>query len=142
MKNDALARLLYAYMAVYIAVSAFAAPCSATSVMLVRDGFWGYAVTCGTGALAAVIAIDVAINDWLPDKYVFHWAKARRHWLYVVTAGAYVTPLFAASAHWTSAVVNAAQFVFYIGMASFGLVLGYREAHAWRETKRRITCAE
>ena len=140
MRNDVSARLLYAYMAVYIAVSAFAAPCSATSVMLVRDGFWGYAVTCGTGALAVVIALDVAINDWLPDKYVFHWAKARRHWLYAMTAGAYVTPLFAASAY----VVNAAQFIFYIGMASFGLVLGYREAHAYREsqTKGRDTCAE
>jgi hypothetical protein len=134
MKNDVLARLLYAYMAAYIAVSAFAAPCSATSVMLVRDGFWGYAVTCGTGALAVVIALDVAINDWLPDRYVFHWAKAHRHWLYAITAGAYVTPLFAASAY----VVNAAQFIFYIGMALFGLVLGYREAQA----KRGFQCAE
>jgi hypothetical protein len=68
MKNDALARLFYAYIALYIAVSAFAAPCSATSVMLVRGGFWGYAVTCGTAALADVIAEYVAIKDWLPDK--------------------------------------------------------------------------
>jgi hypothetical protein len=134
MKNDAVARLIYAYMAVYIAVSAFAAPCSATSVMLVRNGFWGYAVTCCTGALAVVVAADVAINDWLPDKYVFHWAQTRRHWLYVLTAAAYVTPIFAASAYF----VNVAQFIFYIGMASFGLVLGYREAQA----KRGFTCAE
>ncbi len=140
MKTDALARLIYAYMAVYIAVSAFTAPCSATSVMLVLDGVWGYAVTCGTGVLAAVIALDVAINDWLPDKYVFHWARVRRHWLYVLTAAAYVTPIFAASAY----VVNAAQFIFYIGMASFGLVLGYREAQAYREAKAKqgVQCAE
>lgn len=134
MKNDALVRLIYAYMAVYIAVSSFAAPCSATSLMLARDGFWGYAVTCGTGALAAVIAVDVAINDWLPQKYRFHWAKAQRHRLYAITAGAYITPLFAASAYF----VNAAQLIFYISMAFFGLVLGYREARA----KRGVTCAE
>lgn len=137
MKNDALARLFYTYMAVYIAVSAVAAPCSATSVMLVRDGFWGYAVTCGTAALAVVIAADVAINDWLPDKYEFHWAKAHRHWFYAITAGAYVTPIFSASAYWTNAAVNTAQFIFFIGMALFGLVLGYREARA----KRGAMCA-
>src|SRR5471032_1003659 len=140
MKNDAIARLIYAYMAVYIAVSAFAAPCSATSVMLVCNGFWGYAATCGTAGLAMVLAADVAINDWLPDKYVFHWSHAGRHWMYVMTAAAYVTPIFAESAYF----VNAAQFILYIGMASFGLVLGYREAQAYREaqTNRGSQCGE
>lgn len=134
MKNDALARFIYAYLAVYIAVSAFTAPCSATSVMLTRDGFWGYAVTTGTAALALVVAADVAVNDWLPERYIFHWAQARRHWLYATAAACYVTPLFAASAYF----VNAAQFFFYVGMALFGLVLGYRETQA----KRGITCAD
>jgi hypothetical protein len=134
MKNDALARLIYAYFAVYIAVSAFTSPCSATSVMLTRDGFWGYAVTAGTAVLALVVAADVAINDWLPERYIFHWAQARRHWLYATAAACYVTPLFAASAYF----VNAAQFFFYVGMALFGLVLGYRETQA----KRGITCAD
>jgi hypothetical protein len=134
MKNDAFARLLYAYVAIYIAVSAFAAPCSATSVMLTRDGFWGYVVTTGTAVLALVVAADVAINDWLPDRYIFHWAQTRRHWLYATTAACYVTPIFAASAYF----VNAAQLVFYVGMALFGLLLGYQETQA----KRGITCAE
>jgi hypothetical protein len=134
MKNDALARFIYAYLAVYIAVSAFTAPCSATSVMLTRDGFWGYAVTAGTAVLALVVAADVAINDWLPERYIFHWAQARRHWLYAIAAACYVTPLFAASAYF----VNAAQVFFYVGMALFGLVLGYRETQA----KRGITCAD
>jgi hypothetical protein len=134
MKNDALARLIYAYLAVYIAVSAFTSPCSATSVMLTRDGFWGYAVTTGTAVLAVVVAADVAINDWLPERYIFRWAQARRHWLYATAAACYVTPLFAASAYF----VNAAQFFFYVGMALFGLVLGYRETQA----KRGITCAD
>ena len=131
MKSDALARLVYAYMAIYIAVSAFAAPCSATSVMLSRDGRWGYVVTAGTAVLALVVAADVVINDWLPDRYVFHWAQTRRHWLYAVTAASYVTPIFAASAY----VINAAQLVFYVGMALFGLVLGYRETQAKREVR-------
>ncbi|MFM0407443.1 hypothetical protein [Paraburkholderia dipogonis] len=134
MKNDALARFIYAYLAVYIAVSAFTVPCSATSVMLTRDGFWGYAVTAGTAALALVVAADVAINDWLPERYIFRWAQARRHWLYAIAAACYVTPLFAASAYF----VNAAQVFFYVGMALFGLVLGYRETQA----KRGITCAD
>ncbi|WP_168793032.1 hypothetical protein [Paraburkholderia aromaticivorans] len=134
MKNDAFARLIYAYLAVYIAVSAFTAPCSATSVMLTRDGFWGYAVTAGTAALAVVVAADVAINDWLPERYIFHWAQACRHWLFAIAAACYVTPLFAASAYF----VNAAQVFFYVGMALFGLVLGYRETQA----KRGITCAD
>ncbi|CAE6692541.1 hypothetical protein [Paraburkholderia nemoris] len=134
MKNDALARFIYAYLAIYIAVSAFTSPCSATSVMLTRDGFWGYAVTTGTAALALVVAADVAINDWLPERYIFRWAQARRHWLYATAAACYVTPLFAASAYF----VNAAQFFFYVGMALFGLVLGYRETQA----KRGITCAD
>ena len=134
MKNDALARFIYAYLAVYIAVSAYTSPCSATSVMLTRDGFWGYAVTAGTAVLALVVAADVAINDWLPERYIFHWAQARRHWLYATAAACYVTPLFAASAYF----VNAAQFFFYVGMALFGLVLGYRETQA----KRGITCAD
>jgi hypothetical protein len=134
MKNDALARLIYAYMAIYIAVSAFAAPCSATSVMLTRDGFWGYVVTTGTAVLALSSAADVAINDWLPDRYIFHWAQTRRHWLYATTAACYVTPIFAASAYF----INAAQVVFYVGMALFGLLLGYRETQA----KRGITCAD
>lgn len=134
MKNDALARFIYAYLAVYIAVSAFTAPCSATSVMLTRDGFWGYAVTAGTAVLALVVAADVAINDWLPARYIFHWAQVRRHWLYATAAACYVTPLFAASAYF----VNAAQFFFYLGMALFGLVLGYRETQA----KRGVTCAD
>ncbi|ACD15602.1 hypothetical protein [Paraburkholderia phytofirmans] len=134
MKNDALARFIYAYLAVYIAVSAFTAPCPATSVMLTRDGFWGYAVTAGTAVLALVVAADVAINDWLPERYIFYWAQARRHWLYAVAAACYVTPLFAASAYF----VNAAQVFFYVGMALFGLVLGYRETQA----KRGITCAD
>lgn len=134
MKNDALARFIYAYLAVYIAVSAFTAPCSATSVMLTRDGFWGYAVTAGTAVLALVVAADVAINDWLPERYIFHWAQARRHWLYAIAAACYVTPLFAASAYF----VNAAQVFFYVGMALFGLVLGYRETQA----KRGVTCAD
>ncbi|MFM0391190.1 hypothetical protein [Paraburkholderia phytofirmans] len=134
MKNDALARFIYAYLAVYIAVSAFTAPCSATSVMLTRDGFWGYAVTAGTAVLALVVAADVAVNDWLPERYIFRWAQARRHWLYAIAAACYVTPLFAASAYF----VNAAQVFFYVGMALFGLVLGYRETQA----KRGITCAD
>ncbi|MFL9860802.1 hypothetical protein PQR72_34560 [Paraburkholderia madseniana] len=134
MKNDALARFIYAYLAVYIAVSAFTSPCSATSVMLTRDGVWGYAVTTGTAALALVVAADVAINDWLPERYIFHWAQARRHWLYATAAACYVTPLFAASAYF----VNTAQFFFYVGMALFGLVLGYRETQA----KRGVTCAD
>jgi hypothetical protein len=134
MKNDALARLIYAYMAIYIAVSAFAAPCSATSVMLTHDGFWGYVVTTGTAVLALVVVADVAINDWLPDRYIFHWARTRRHWLYATTAACYVTPIFAASAYF----INAAQVVFYVGMALFGLLLGYRETQA----KRGITCAD
>jgi hypothetical protein len=134
MKRDVLARLIYAYLAVYIAVSAFTAPCSATSVMLTRDGFWGYAVTAGTAVLALVVAADVAINDWLPERYIFRWAQARRHWLYAIAAACYITPLFAASAYF----VNAAQFFFYVGMALFGLVLGYRETQA----KRGITCAD
>lgn len=134
MKTDALARFIYAYLAVYIAVSAYTAPCSATSVMLTRDGFWGYAVTAGTAVLALVVAADVAINDWLPERYIFHWARARRHWLYAIAAACYVTPLFAASAYF----VNAAQFFFCVGMALFGLLLGYRETQA----KRGITCAD
>jgi hypothetical protein len=134
MKTDALARFIYAYLAVYIAVSAYTAPCSATSVMLTRDGFWGYAVTAGTAVLALVVAADVAINDWLPERYIFRWAQARRHWLYAIAAACYVTPLFAASAYF----VNAAQVFFYVGMALFGLVLGYRETQA----KRGITCAD
>ncbi|MFL9895916.1 hypothetical protein [Paraburkholderia sp. RL17-381-BIF-C] len=134
MKTDALARLIYAYLAVYIAVAAFTAPCSATSVMLTRDGFWGYALMAGTAVLALVVAADVAINDWLPERYIFHWAQARRHWLYAIAAACYVTPLFAASAYF----VNAAQVFFYVGMALFGLVLGYRETQA----KRGITCAD
>ncbi|SEC01842.1 hypothetical protein SAMN02787142_0728 [Burkholderia sp. WP9] len=134
MKTDALARLIYAYLAVYIAVAAFTAPCSATSVMLTSDGFWGYAVTAGTAVLALVVVADVAINDWLPERYIFRWAQARRHWLYAIAAACYITPLFAASAYF----VNAAQFFFYVGMALFGLVLGYRETQA----KRGITCAD
>jgi hypothetical protein len=45
-----------------------------------------------------------------------------------------VTPIFAASAYF----INAAQVVFYVGMALFGLLLGYRETRA----KRGITCAD
>ena len=134
MKNDALARFIYAYLAIYIAASAFDAPCSATSVMLTRDGFWGYVVTTGTVVLALVVAADVAINDWLPERYIFQWAQRHRHWLYAIAATCYVTPLFAASAYF----VNAAQVFFYVGMALFGLVLGYRETQA----KRGITCAD
>jgi hypothetical protein len=135
MKNDALARFIYAYLALYVALSAFTAPCSATSVMLTRDGLWGYAVTGGTAGLALVLSADVAINDWLPEKYVFRWAQARRHWLYATTAVCYVTPIFAASAYF----INAAQLIFYVGMALFGLVLGYRETQVKRGIK---TCAD
>ena len=135
MKNEAFARFIYACVALCVALSAFTAPCSSTSVMLTRDGLWGYGVMAGTAALALVLAADVAINDWLPEKYIFHWAQARRHWLYATAAACYVTPIFAASAYF----INAAQFIFYVGMALFGLVLGCRETQAKRGIK---TCAD
>ncbi|MEJ0003476.1 MAG: hypothetical protein WDN30_07875 [Pararobbsia sp.] len=130
MKDDAIARLVYALAAIYIAVSSFAAPCPAALLMFSRDGFWGYAAAAGTAALAVVVVADVATNDWLPERFMFRWVRGRRHWLYASTAGCYVTPLFAASAY----VVDAAHFSFYVGMALFGLVLGYRETRANRET--------
>lgn len=133
MRNDALARILYAFMALHMAVSACFAPGPVWSAMLARDGAWGYAVVVGAAAVAVVIAVDVAINDWLPARFVWGWTRRRRHYLYAVTAACYVTPLFAATAY----VRGAAQFVFYVGMALFGLVLGYRES----KSEKEVMCA-
>jgi hypothetical protein len=133
MSQDAFARLMYAYMALHTAVSAWVAPGPVWAAMLAHDGAWGYAVVIGAAAVSVAIAVDVAINDWLPERYVCTWTRRRRHYLYAVTAACYITPLFAAGGY----LRGAGQVIFYVGMALFGLVLGYRETRS----KQEATCA-
>ncbi|WP_186078685.1 hypothetical protein [Burkholderia gladioli] len=122
--RDLVARLLYAFMAVNVVIRGFTGACSLTGLMVESPGVQGDSLAGLMIAVALLLLADLALNDILPRRFAWRWSERHRHSLYVVVAFCYLVPPFVYAPMMGSAW---SEYVFYIAMAAFGLLLAFRD---------------
>jgi hypothetical protein len=86
-------------------------------------------------AVAVTLIADLIVNDVLPSRFAWQWSERHRHGLYVVVAFCYLVPPFV----YAPVMGNAwHEYLFYIAMAAFGLVLAFRDQ--FQKRHRGIVC--
>jgi len=137
MKQDIVARLIYASWAFTLAMMAMWSPCTPEAFMVRNDGAAGSVIALMTGLLGLVIMLDARFNDLLRVPRLMTWAQCNRHWLYMLAAFCYVVPLF----HQSAQRLEGGDLFGYLSMAAFGPVLSFREVMAKRRAHKEAPCA-
>lgn len=133
---DMIARLMLAGDAIYIVLAAKTSPDSVPQLMLELDWFGGVTVIGAICTCAFLILADVVVNDWLPARFVFRWARNNRRWIYFATAWLCMLPAFSAT---TVGLTRPSSTFLYLSMAAAGIAMGFRDALSIRRS--RAQCA-
>ncbi|MEX3614280.1 MAG: hypothetical protein VB141_11125 [Burkholderia gladioli] len=133
--RDLVARVMYAFMAINVVIRGFSGACSLTGLMVESRGISGTLLGVVLAGVALVLLADLIINDVMPQRYAWAWPERYRHWLYVVAAFCYLPPPFV----YAPLIGNAwTEYLFYVAMAGFGLVLAFRDQ--FEKRLRGIEC--
>jgi hypothetical protein len=123
-ERDYLARVTYCAGAGFVVLSALSDPAS-MSAYLFEHSLGGWAPILAIGMALALLLLDLIINDWAPERYRFDFAYQVRPKVYILTAFAYLIPLFAASRHEVRSLTAAGAYL-HVGMAALGVTLAAR----------------
>lgn len=133
--RDLVARVMYAFMAINVVIRGFSGACSLTGLMVESRSISGTLLGVVLAGVALVLLADLIINDVMPERYAWAWPERYRHRLYVAAAFCYLVPPFV----YAPLIGNAwAEYLFYIAMAGFGLVLAFRDQ--FEKRLRGIEC--
>lgn len=109
-----------------VARSAFTAWSLIVAGMAIHNSnqFGGWCFTGIMVVVSALVVLDLIINDFLPERFVFSWALKYRKWTYTLAAFSYASHLFVAEQ--TTRSVRVDMLVIYGSMAIFALMLSFR----------------
>lgn len=131
--RDFLGRMIYAAFACWAVVAACFDPGN-VAYALSRDWSGATAITA-LGLAAALLLLDMVVNDLLPEDVIFAWAYKRRPYVYLYSAFLYQIPLFVAA---RSGSVTLSAALLYGGMSLAGVSIAVRSVirrHRYRFQK-------
>lgn len=95
LKFDLIARCAVLQQAVVTCCLAWFVPMSLTSKLIDQGAEYGTTVLIALTCVITVGALDILVNDFLPNRFTLQYFKQRRHHLYHLIAGLYFVQAFA-----------------------------------------------
>lgn len=95
LKFDLIARCAILIQTAFTCLLAWLVPTSLTARLIADGASYGRGVLLLLTLVVVAGAVDILINDFLPDRFVLPGIKRRRHVLYHLVAGLYFVQAFA-----------------------------------------------